>query len=99
MRVDDDDRPAECARGVLREPEQGGTVPSPLHIASDADQAQPRMRMVDEVDAHSSDDLAVTHQQMRKMTGLEFVRVMFVVVLQRQQGCEKSGEDVITKKQ
>ena len=59
-----------------------------LEIVADTDQAQARLRVVDEVDAHGADDLAVVHEQVGNMTGLEFVRIVFVVGLPRQQGRE-----------
>ena len=49
---------------------------------------RPACGVVDEVDAHGADDLAVAHEQMGNMTGLEFVGVVFVVGLPRQQGRE-----------
>ena len=79
--------PKACA-ALLRELEQDRAVSLALEIVADADQAQARLRVVDEVDAHGADDLAVAHEQMGNMTGLEFVGVVFVVGLPRQQGRE-----------
>ena len=85
MGVDDHHGSAEGMRRLLRELEQDRAVPLPLEVVADADQAEARLRGIDEVDAHGTDDLAVAHEEMRKMTGLELVRVVLVVGVPRQQ--------------
>jgi hypothetical protein len=85
MGVDDHDGSTEGMRRLLRELEQDRPVPLPLEVVADADQAEARLRGIDEVDAHGADDLAVAHEEMRKMTGLELVRVVLVVGVPRQQ--------------
>jgi hypothetical protein len=86
MGVDDDLCPAQDAHHVFSEPEQNGAVALALQVVADADQAQPRLRRVDEVDAHRTHDLAVTGQHVGEVAGLELVGIAFVVGLSRQQG-------------
>ena len=60
-----------------------------LEIRRMAMRRRPACVRVDEVDAHRAYDLAVADEHVRKMAGLEFVRVVLVIGLARQQ----SGED------
>src|SRR5262245_26236148 len=87
--VDDDLGPAESARGLFRELQQNAAVALPLEIAADGDEAKARLVVADKVDAHRSYDLAVAEEHVRKMAVLEFIRVVLVISLTRQQ----SGED------
>ena len=59
-------------------------MPLPLEIVADADRRR-RACGIDEVDAHGTDDLAIAHEEVRKMTGLELVRVVLIVGVPRQQ--------------
>jgi len=87
--VDDDLGPAEGARGLFREPEQNAAVALPLEVAADGDEAKACLDVADEVDAHGAYDLAVAHEHVRKMAALEFIWVVLVVGVARQQ----RGED------
>ena len=58
----------------------------PLDIRPDADETKACRPLVNEIDPHCAQDLAVAQQQMRKMTGRELVRVVFVISVVRQQG-------------
>ena len=89
MGIDDDLAAAEGMRRCFREPEQNRPVPPPLQVRPDADQAQTRLHVVDEVDAYGADHFAVADQYMRQMAGLELIAVVLVIGLIRQQG----GED------
>jgi len=60
-----------------------------LEIAADGDEAKTCLGGADEVDAHRAYDLAVADEHVRKMAALEFIRVVLVIGLARQQ----SGED------
>ena len=86
--IDDDLGPAEAARGLFREPEQNAAVALPLQIAADGDEAKACLGLADEVDAHPAYDLAVADEHVRKMAMLEFVRVVLVIGLARQQSAE-----------
>jgi len=84
--VDDDLGSAESTRGFFRKFEQGATMALPLDIRPDADETKACRSLVNEIDPHCAQDLAVAQQQMRKMTGRELVRVVFVISVVRQQG-------------
>ena len=56
-----------------------------LQIRTDADQAQPSLRVVDEVDPHRPHHVAVVQQHVREVAGLVLVRVALVVGLAGQQ--------------
>src|SRR5215813_2115538 len=86
--VDDDLGPAEGARGLFREAQQNAAVALALEIAADGDEAKACLGVADEVDAHRSYDLAVADEHMRKMAALEFIRVVLVIGLARQQCAE-----------
>jgi hypothetical protein len=86
--IDDDLGPAEAARGLFREPEQNAAVALPLQIAADGDEAKACLGLADEVDAHRAYDLAVADEHVRKVAMLEFVRVVLLIGLARQQSAE-----------
>ena len=85
MGVDDDLRPAVRPHRFLRQLEQNGAEALPLQVAADADQAEPRLGRVDEVDAHRAHDLAVADEHMGEVPGLELIGIAFVISLPRQQ--------------
>src|SRR5262249_18316747 len=74
--------------GVFGEPEQNAGVALPLQIAADGDEAKACLGLADEIDAHRAYDLAVADEHVRKMAMLEFVRVVLVIGLVRQQSAE-----------
>src|SRR5262249_61753531 len=88
MGIDDDLAAAEGMRRCFREPEQNRPVPPPLQVRPDADQAQTRLHVVDEVDAYGADHFAVADQHMRQMAGLELIAVVLVIGLTRQQSAQ-----------
>jgi len=63
-------------------------MPLPLDIRPDADETKACRLLVNEIDPHCAQGLAVVQQQMRKMTGRELVRAVFVISFARQQGGE-----------
>ena len=76
---------------MFREAQQNAAVALALEIAADGDEAKACLGVADEVDAHRPYDLAVADEHMRKMAALEFIRVVLVIGLARQQ----CGEDRI----
>jgi len=74
---------------LFREPEQNAAVALALEIAADGDEAKACLGVADEVDAHRAYDLAVADEHVGTMAALEFIRVVLVIGLARQQ----SGED------
>src|SRR5262249_36494791 len=74
--------------GGFGDPEQNSAVALPLQIAADCDEAKACLGLADEIDAHRAYDLAVADEHVRKMAMLEFVRVVLVIGLVRQQSAE-----------
>ena len=93
MCVDDDLGSAESTCGFFRKFEQGAAMALPLHIRPDADETKACRSLVNEIDPNCAQDLAVAQQQMRKMTGRELARAVFVIRFVRQQG----GEDRVAR--
>ena len=88
MGINDDLVPAEAARGVFREPQQNAAVALPLQIPADRDEPKACLGLADEVDAYRSYDFTVADERVRKVAMLEFVRVVLVIGLARQQSAE-----------
>jgi hypothetical protein len=57
-------------------------------LLTDGDEAKACLGLADEVNAHRAYDLAVADEHVRKMAMLEFVRVVPVIGLARQQSAE-----------
>jgi len=88
MCVNDDLGSAESMRGFFRKSEQDSAVASPLEIAPDGDEAETGLLLADKVDAHHAYDFIVAQKYVRTVIRHEFVRILFVIGLARQQGGE-----------
>jgi|AmaraimetFIIA100_FD_contig_123_32919_length_4414_multi_5_in_0_out_0_2 hypothetical protein len=88
MGVDDYLGSAESTRGFFRKPEQDAAVASPLEIAPDGDEAETGLFLADKVDAHHAYDFVVAQEYVRTVIRREFVRILLVIRLARQQGSE-----------
>jgi hypothetical protein len=85
MRVDDDVGSAEGVRRPFGERQQHRAMAAALQILADADQAQARLSLVDQVDPHRSHHVAVVQQHVRKAAGPVLVRIALVIGLAGQQ--------------
>src|SRR5260370_9648287 len=75
----------------FRQDQQGRSVPLPLEIRPDSDQAEPCPEMVEKVDPDRADHLVAMDQHMRKIAGLEFIWVLLVIDL----SCKVKAKDRI----
>ena len=57
-------------------------------IAADRDEPKACLGLADEIDAHRAYDFTIADERVRKMAMLEFVRVVLVIGLARQQRAE-----------